>query len=214
MDWGSLKLSSRDLLQEFRSASELQKMKKAFGLDIFPILQGQRQVVLLEMLMKISVVLLIFFLIGCGGSLSDEQRKEMQKKMEENKIVRVTEVEIMEAAFAKGRKTVETLESLKNDSSKLNSFIKANGEGIRYIQPGEANARMLEQQLIDAYVADESGSLQDNVQKLRNNEGDFDSLLYTKPVIKKLPDGSEQLEGVWNIWLSKKELIVEIGKNK
>ena len=74
--------------------------------------------------------------------------------------------------------------------------------------------RVLEQQLIEAYLADESGSMQDNVQEKRNGQGDYDSLLYTRPVTKTLPDGSEQLEGVWNIWLSKKELILSIGKNK
>jgi hypothetical protein len=164
--------------------------------------------------MKITVVLLLLILFGCGGSLSDEQRKQMREKMEENKIVRVTEIEITEAAFAKGRAAIRTLESLENDSIKLDSFLEINSGRIRYIQPGKSNARALEQQLIDAYLADESGSVQDNVQKLRNSHGDFDSLLYTRPVTKKLPDGSEQLEGVWNIWLPKKELIVEIGKNK
>lgn len=164
--------------------------------------------------MKTTVLLGFLILFGCGGSLSDEQRKQMREKMEMNRIVRVTEVEITEAAFAEGRGIIKTLEGLKGDSAKLDSFLEINNGRIRFIQPGQTNARELEQQLIEAYLADESGSQQDNVQKARNHSGDFDSLLYTKPVTKKLGDGTEQLEGVWNIWLPKRELVLEIGKNK
>lgn len=164
--------------------------------------------------MKITAVILVFIAVGCGGSLSDEQRKEMREKMEMNKIVRVTEAEIMEAAFSEGREIVATLDTLKPNPARLDSFIEINGGRIRFVVPGTSNAHALEQQLIDAYLADESGSMQDNVQEKRNAQGDYDSLLYTRPVTKKLPDGSEQLEGVWNIWLSKKELILSIGKNK
>jgi hypothetical protein len=164
--------------------------------------------------MKITILMLSLFLFACGGSLSDEQRKQMREKMEENKIVRVTEAEIQEASFSKGREIVRTLDSLKSDAAKLDSFLKLNNGRIRFIQPGKSTARALEQQLIDAYLADESGSFQDNVQQLRNAGGDFDSLLYTKPVVKKLPDGSDQLEGVWNIWLAKKDLVLELTKKK
>jgi hypothetical protein len=96
----------------------------------------------------------------------------------------------------------------------MDSFLRIYQGSIRFIIPGTTNARDLEQQLIDAYLADESGSHQDNVQKLRNESGDFDSLLYTKPVINRMPDGSEALEGVWNMWLSKKDLVLEAGKGK
>ena len=181
--------------------------------DMFRNLHGLPHVVYIEC-MKITAVMLALFLLGCGGALSDEQRKEMRKKMEMNKIIRVTEVEITEAAFSKGREVVRALENLENDSAKLNSFLKINKEWVRYIQPGKSGARPLEQQLMEAYLADKSGSLQDNVQKKRNDHGDFDSLLYTKPVVSKSPDGSEQFEGVWCIWLPKKELIMDIGKNK
>lgn len=166
------------------------------------------------MYMKLSAVILVFILVGCGGSLSDEQRKQMREKMEMNRIVRVTDAEIMEAAFAEGRSIVAILDNLKPDAARLDSFVEINGGRIRFVEPGASNARALEQQLIEAYLADESGSMQDNVQEKRNAQGDYDSLLYTRPVTKKRSDGSEQLEGVWNIWLSKKELILGIGKNK
>ena len=134
--------------------------------------------------------------------------------MEESKIVRVTEVEIIEAAFREGRAVARKLDSLRNDSSSLKAYIGSKERTIHYIRPGQEVNRLLEQQLIDAYLADPSGAFQDNVQKVRNDQGDFDSLLYTKPVTRKLADGSDELLGVWNVWLSKRELVKEIGRSR
>jgi hypothetical protein len=164
--------------------------------------------------MKISAFLFVFLFFGCGGSLTDEQRKQMKENMELNKIVRVTDAEITEAAFEEGRETLRIIESFKGDSVRIDSLMKINQGRIRYIRPGISNALELEQQLVDAYLADESGSFRDNVQEVRNASGDFDSLLYSKPHVTKLPDGPDQLNGVWNIWLRKKELVLEIGKTK
>lgn len=164
--------------------------------------------------MKLRMTLLLALLItaGCGGSLSDEQRKAVRERMEKNKIVRLTEAEITEAAYAKGRSLVQTLDSLVNDTARLETFLSKRPEKIRYITPNASNARALEKQLIDAYLADESRTYQDNVQNVRNTQGDFDSLLYTRPVTRKLSDGTDQLEGVWNIWLSRKALILDMGE--
>ncbi len=52
--------------------------------------------------MKISAIILFFILSACGGSLSDEQRKQMREQMELQKIMRVTEVEITESALENG----------------------------------------------------------------------------------------------------------------
>jgi hypothetical protein len=164
--------------------------------------------------MKKPAIILLFLLTGCGGTLSDEQRKQMREQMELHKIVRVTEIEITEAAFEQGRETMKILESFNGESSKTDSFLRANKGAIHFVVPGASNARALEQQLIDAYLADESGAVQDNVQELRNGDGTYDTLLYTKPVTVKMPDGSEQLNGIWNIWIPKKQLVLEIGKRK
>jgi hypothetical protein len=167
--------------------------------------------------MKLSGVFCILstvLLLACGGSIPDEKRKALREKMEENKIVRVTEVEIIEAAFREGRSVARKLDSLRNDSSSLKAYIDSREGNVHYIRPGQEVDRMLEQQLIDAYLADPSGALQDNVQKVRNDQGDFDSLLYTKPVTRKLADGSDELLGVWNVWLSKRELVKQIGRSR
>lgn len=138
----------------------------------------------------------------------------MREKMEENRIVRVTEVEITEAAFAEGRRVTDALDSLRADSSGLNAFIEGYQGEIRFIEPGTETIRLLEQQLIDAYLADTSGTYQDNVQSVRNVNGVIDSLLYTRPVVTKMPDGRDKLMGVWNIWLPRKELVMRISRDK
>src|SRR5688572_18058484 len=102
--------------------------------------------------MRMLLVLFVLIFFSCGGSLSDEQRKQMREKMEENKIVRVTDVEITEAAFAKGRKITSILDSLNGDSSAVNSFLAEQHGNVHFIKPGEGTAHLLEQQLVDAYL--------------------------------------------------------------
>ena len=165
-------------------------------------------------MIKLLPCVLVFLLLSCGGSVPEEQRKQMREKMEETKILRVTEAEIMEAAFTEGRNMVAKLDSLDSDSVGLKSFLEENEGRINFLKPGSSTAHLLEKQLIDAYLADASGAFQDNVQEVRNGGGNVDTLLYTKPVTRKLPDGREELLGVWNIWLPKKELILEIGRSR
>jgi hypothetical protein len=154
------------------------------------------------------VILIAALLISCDGKLTDEQRKSMREQMELHKIKRVTDTEITEAAFAKGRELISVLDRVQSDPVKLDSVISANDGRIRLIVPGRGNAEALEQQLVDAYIADESGAMQDNIQEVRRGQDKSDSILYTKPVVTKMPDGSERLDGVWNIWLSRKQLIL------
>ena len=82
---------------------------------------------------------------------------------------------------------------------------------IKWSVPGASSARDIEQQLIEAYVTGmATGSLQDNIQKLHTGmkPEDYDSLLYSKPVVTVMPDGVEKLEGIWNIYLSKKQIVL------
>ncbi|MBT1706186.1 hypothetical protein [Chryseosolibacter indicus] len=160
----------------------------------------------------ILVIVLFALVVACDGKLSDEQRRRMHEQMELHKIKKVSEVEITETAYAEGRKIIALLENTKGDSSKIDSLVSVSRGSVRWVEPGKGNVLALEQQLVDAYLADETGSLQDNVQKVRNAGGESDSLLYTKPVVVKMPDGTEKLEGVWNIWLSKKQLILSMDK--
>jgi len=162
--------------------------------------------------MKYYTLILAIIFFGCEGKLTDEQRKRMHEQMELHKIKKISETEITEAAFAKGRSYMKTLEDAGRDSSKIDSIITASQGRIRWIVPGKANILAMEQQLIDAYLASEAANIEDNVQELRHGVERSDSILYTKPVVTKMSDGSERFEGVWNIWLSKKELILAMDK--
>ncbi len=154
-------------------------------------------------------------LTACGGSLSDEQRKKMREEMELHEIKRVTEVEITEAAYAQGRAVMAALEKIGQNNASIDSLGRATGTTIKWVKVGAANALEIEQQLIDAYITGAAdGTLQDNIQKIRHGDDEGDSLLYTKPVVTELPDGSVQVEGTWSILLSKKELILSMGKKK
>lgn len=161
--------------------------------------------------MRKYLIFLLALTCSCEGKLTDEQRRKMKEQMELHKIKRVTEIEITEAAYTKGRQIMSMLEAFQSDSSRMDSMIRQYEGRVRFLVPGKDDATDLETQLIDAYLADESGALQDNVQKVRG-EAESDSILYSKPQVIKMPDGSERLEGVWNIWLSRKQLILAMDK--
>ena len=158
--------------------------------------------------MRRSFYLLAIAVLGCTGSLTEEQRKAVKEDMESHAIRKVTDAQLTEAAFARGRELVAQLNQAKSDSARIDSIVKASEGKIRWLVPGSSNAVDIEQQLIEAYIASESGGMQDNVQKIRASDGtQTDSILYSKPILIKQNDGTEVLTGVWNIWLSRKQLI-------
>lgn len=157
----------------------------------------------------------ILFLLGCGGSLSDEQRKKLHEGMEEQKIVKVTDAEIVTASLERGRAVYAVMEELNFDSAKIDSIAAQHHVKIKLITPESSSALDVEKQLIEAYVVGaETGSIQDNIQKLHisNNSQQYDSLLYSRPKTIALPDGAVKVEGIWNIYLPKKEVILSMDK--
>lgn len=161
----------------------------------------------------------IFFLItlilvaSCGGSLSDEQKKKIRDEMAQSEIRKVTEPEITDAAMKLGKEIMSSVEKLKNNPASIDSLERETNTKITWIVPGEATAQVVEQQLIEAYIAGAAtGTIEDNLQKLRNADGVVDSLLFTRPVVKNLADGAVQVEGTWNVRISQKELILSMSK--
>lgn len=156
--------------------------------------------------MKNSFIILVLLLSACGGSLSDEQRKQMREASEQQAIIKVTDAEILEAAFAKGRSVMSQLKDNNPDTSKVaaQEVVK-----IHWLGAGKAHGLEIEQQLIDAYVNSllSGTSLQDNVQKIGT-----DTLLYTNPVVITRADSSIEIRGTWNIWIAKRELILAMNK--
>lgn len=153
---------------------------------------------------------LLILLAGCGGSLSDEQRKKLHQGMEDQKIVRLSDAEIVTASLEQGRAVYAALERVGFKAAKIDSIENDYQVKIVLLTPGSSDALEVENQLIEAYVAGAAtGSVQDNIQKITaaQNSQNYDSLLYSRPKISPLPDGAVKVDGVWNIYLAKKEVV-------
>lgn len=157
---------------------------------------------------KLFVIGLLALITACGGSMTDEQRKQMLEARKEQAIVRVTDVQITEAAFAKGRQVVQQIED-HGTNLRLDSLSAAWDVKVKWLVPGATDGLEIERQIIDAYINSVlmGEPMQDNVQRMGT-----DSLLYTKPVIETKADGSVEVKGTWNVRLSKKQLVMSLGK--
>lgn len=155
---------------------------------------------------KSCIVLLALIVTACGGSLSDEQRKKLREASEQQAIVKVTDAEITEAAFAKGRSVMRHLKDNNSDTSKVSREEEVK---IHWLGAGSTHGLEIEQQLIEAYLTSliSGKPLNDNVQEVGT-----DSLLYTNPVVITRADSSIEIRGTWNVWMSKKELIMAMKK--
>lgn len=152
---------------------------------------------------------LLFLIAACEGKLSDQQRKDIREaqKMQEIKIV--TEAEITSAALEQGKKILEVVEGCGNDPLKTDSIGRVKNASIRWLEPGAKNAKLIENQLIEAYLLSAiDGRAQENIQKHGN-----DSLIFTKPVFDEMPDGTVNVKGMWSVWLSKKQIVLSIDKD-
>jgi hypothetical protein len=154
------------------------------------------------------IVIFIVILASCGGKVSEEQRKQMLDARKRQAIVKITDAEITEMAFAYGKEVMQTIKpnTEKRNLEELERNFKVK---INWLEPGSATSKEIEQQLIDAYITGViSGTNQfDNVQRVGT-----DSLLYTKAEVIEKPDGSLEVKGTWNIWISKKELILSMNQ--
>jgi hypothetical protein len=156
-------------------------------------------------------------LVACGGSLSDEQRKRLRDEIEDYKITQVSDAEIVTAAMEEGQKIFEALKKSDFSPASSDRLARERKVRIRYIKPGTGDALDVENQIIQAYIVGSvTGATQDNIQKLRSGAAtslqDYDTLLYSRPVVTPLPDGSVNVEGVWNIYLAKREVVRVLSK--
>jgi hypothetical protein len=148
--------------------------------------------------------IMIFLLAGCGGSLSREERKQLKEASEMQEIKKVTEAQITEAVLNQGREIAERAGVFRDDPGRLDSLGRSFKVTLRWITPGASNALDIEQQIIDAYITSSvDGDLPDNVQEIAN-----DSILYSRPVISKTANGAIQVDGMWSVVFSKKNIIL------
>jgi len=166
--------------------------------------------------MKKSALIFIgsIVLSACGGTLSDEQRKQIREGMEQQKIIKVTEAEIMSEALEKAQSVMAKLKSA--DSTSIENIARSEKVTVRFLTPGNTNARAVERELIEAYIAGIAEGAKTNIQKVwvDDQRSDYDSLLFSQPQTHTNEDGVEELQGIWNIYMSRKDLVLQIGKNK
>lgn len=152
---------------------------------------------------------LTLMLSSCGGSLTDEQRKKVKEDMESHSLRKVSDAEITESAFNLGRSFAAALEKAPLDNSKIIDSLQQNFHvKITPLQSGDSMLMEIEKQIVEAYITG-SGKVQlnDNVQRLGT-----DSILYTKPILKEMPDKSVQFLYALGIRIPKKEIILSINE--
>lgn len=160
--------------------------------------------------MKKSLIVAIITLCwGCGGKLSDEQRKKLHEGMATQDIKRVSEADVQAAATIYAQSVfadVEKVDKFLNKKSKIDSIATERHVKIYSLIPDDKTLRNIEKALVDAYVTG-AGTSQagDNLQRIGE-----DSLLYTKPVFKDRPDGSQQFSHAIGIKMAKKTIVLSM----
>ena len=157
--------------------------------------------------MRTFIVLVFVVIIGCGGTLSEEQRKKLKEGMELNTLKKVSDAQLTEAAFDMGRALAAVIEkSSIGDKKRMDSLQQAYKIRILPLQPGDSMLLEVERQIVEAYTAGSNQvTLNDNIQSVGP-----DSLLYTKPVMKQLPNGAVEFKYALGIHLSKKQVVLSI----
>jgi hypothetical protein len=149
-------------------------------------------------------VMIVLLATACGGSLSEEQRRQLREAQAQQAIVKVSEAELVAAAYTKGREILQALRQYPDARQRLEAEHKVN---IRWAGADSSNAYAIETLLMEAYVEAlvKEDSLQDNVQRLGT-----DTLIYSFPVTEQFAQGVVKVKGVWNVWIPKRELVLSL----
>lgn len=142
--------------------------------------------------------------------MSDEQRKKLREGLDEQKIVRLSDSEIVTSSLERGRSVFKAIESRGFHPDAIDSIEHRYRVKIRFTTPGADNALAVEKQLIEAYIVGaETGSVADNIQKIgvTGHHEQYDSLMYTKPQVTPMADGAVKVEGIWSIYVAKKDMV-------
>lgn len=158
--------------------------------------------------MRFLFLLLVLIIISCQGRLTEEQKKELKEGMDANQIVKISDAEIVEAAFQYGRDLAEQVRALPslNDKRLVNLQDEFQVK-IYSLATGDSLLLQIEQELIEAYTSARNIDLSDNIQKIGK-----DSLLYTMPIMDTLADGSLEFKYALGIRMPKKRVIQSIKK--
>jgi hypothetical protein len=158
---------------------------------------------------KIWIIIPLTFALGCGGTLTPEQREKARRAIEEGKIKRITPAQLTETALEAGKKIVTVIggqDPFLNDKPFLDSLAMANQVVIYALRPDMKNLSKEELAIAEAYQAQgDISNPVDNVQKLSG-----DSLLYTLPVGNERPDGSKPFSHAIAVKMAVKQVVLMV----
>jgi hypothetical protein len=155
------------------------------------------------------LVLLLLVSLGCGGKLSQEEREKLHDGMATQDIRRVTDAELQEAALsfaARVMREVEKVDKMLVQKSRIDSLGAALGVKIYPLTPDDATLKEIEHNLIEAYIAGtDAGTAGDNLQAIGS-----DSLLFTHPIFRLHPDGSQEFSHAVGIRMAKRTVVLSM----
>jgi hypothetical protein len=158
---------------------------------------------------KTCLLLLTLVTLACGGKLTKEEREKLHEGMATQDIRRVTDAELQEAALRFGAEVMRDVEKVDKHLLKrqaIDSLAAARGVKIIALTPDRATLQKIEQDLIEAYLAGTAtGNTPDNLQGL-----DTDSLLFTRPVFRLHPDGSQEFSHAIGIRMAKRTVVLSM----
>ena len=161
------------------------------------------------MLYRLLFFICYFLTLSCTGSLTDDQRKQLQKEMKSRAIKKISEGEIMEAALQQSRAIQKMAEEHFDvatsypDHDLIKSFETEHNLRLKWLNENSTSFSEKEQQLFEAYMSSPvTTDVLDNIQKLGQ-----DSILYTKPIFQLTPSAEQTLLGMWSITSARKEVI-------
>jgi hypothetical protein len=139
-------------------------------------------------MVKLFLGVTFLLLVGCGGTLNQEQREFMREGMQSTKVRRVTPSQLTQAAWEMGTKIQKAIGSdvWLADTAGMTSLRKETGARI-YLLKDLNTLNGKEKEILEAYQqTPDPADLRENIQKIGQ-----DSMLYTFPVTFERPDGSK-----------------------
>ena len=156
-----------------------------------------------------KILIVIIFCGGCGGKLSDDQRKRLHEGMATQDIKRVTDAQLQESALAYAQSVIRDIEQVDislGRKTQIDSLAHLYHVRIYTLIPSDKELHEIEKQLVDAYVAGGgTGQVNDNLQKVGT-----DSLLFTRPIFKEGTDGAMQFSHAIGIMMSRRIVVLSM----
>ena len=157
-------------------------------------------------------LMLVVFFSACHLKLSDEEKRAIKEELENQRITRVTESEIMSKAHETGRLIMYKIDSLYA----LNAGYEVLSEELARLSAAyhariewagnDDNIPEKYRELMEAYsfIVSSNKEVLENLQVLKSS-----NLLYTRPNLQ-ISNDTTILKGLWNIELERKYIVLEL----